>query len=258
MNDSNDNRHQDKADIPDSVLNDYLDGELDPATETAIGEALGHDLDLRRRLRALSETVEAVSDLPTTAEPPEAVWADIQRRIGDSSGEPIQLSSVQPLRTQARMSFSWTQLIAAAFVLVVGTGTATWALADGGVSVPETGNINVPTRGIPSVIASVADNLVVPDPGDALPLGEGDLFSRYEETAAELQKLVTEGQEFLDPETVVIVRNSLATIDTALAEARQALEQDPGSEALNRLLLRAMRKKVDLLQGMAAAIQSAA
>ena len=52
----------------------------------------------------------------------------------------------------------------------------------------------------------------------------------------------------LAPETVVAVERSLQTIETAIAEAREALARDPGSETLARLLVAGHDQKVELLR----------
>jgi len=44
------------------------------------------------------------------------------------------------------------------------------------------------------------------------------------------------------------VERSLATIDTAIAEARVALTSDPGNQALVEILSSNYERKVDLLQ----------
>jgi len=47
---------------------------------------------------------------------------------------------------------------------------------------------------------------------------------------------------------VRVVRQNLAVINQAIAEARTALERDPGSTYLNLHLANTMRRKVELLR----------
>src|SRR5438093_1416138 len=52
----------------------------------------------------------------------------------------------------------------------------------------------------------------------------------------------------LDSTTVRILERDLATIDTAIAQARRALAADPGSAYLNHHLADTMRRKLELLR----------
>jgi hypothetical protein len=72
--------------------------------------------------------------------------------------------------------------------------------------------------------------------------------SRYDATVAELQRLLAEDRDHLDPKTVKVLERNLATIDHALAEARHAVEADPSSLYLRNHLASVMKRKVDLLK----------
>jgi hypothetical protein len=48
--------------------------------------------------------------------------------------------------------------------------------------------------------------------------------------------------------TVRVVRENLAIIDRAIADARIALQKDPGNAYLNFHLAQTMRRKVELLR----------
>jgi hypothetical protein len=52
----------------------------------------------------------------------------------------------------------------------------------------------------------------------------------------------------LSPATVRVVERSLATIDTAIAEARAALASDPANRSLVEILSANYERKVELLQ----------
>jgi len=45
-----------------------------------------------------------------------------------------------------------------------------------------------------------------------------------------------------------VLEHSLATIDTAIAQAGRALAQDPGNAYLNHHLAETMRRKIELLR----------
>ena len=69
----------------------------------------------------------------------------------------------------------------------------------------------------------------------------------YERSESEMAGTIAQGKTELTPTTVAAVQKSLATIDSAIAEARAALDRDPSNEALARLLVSAHERKVDLL-----------
>jgi hypothetical protein len=64
----------------------------------------------------------------------------------------------------------------------------------------------------------------------------------------ELQDALTVNESKLDTATVRIVRENLAIIDRAIAQAQRALRRDPGNSYLNLHLANTMRQKIDLLR----------
>jgi hypothetical protein len=72
--------------------------------------------------------------------------------------------------------------------------------------------------------------------------------SRTDKAVAELQEALARNESRLDTATVRVVRQNLAVIDRAIAEARSALEADPASTYLNLHLANTMRRKVELLR----------
>ena len=68
---------------------------------------------------------------------------------------------------------------------------------------------------------------------------------------SELQSVLVQRRNQLDPETVKVVEDNLKLIDTAVSRARAALAKDPASGFLTRQLDGALQKKVDLLRTMA-------
>jgi hypothetical protein len=70
----------------------------------------------------------------------------------------------------------------------------------------------------------------------------------YVATVDELRRTLDAQRSALAPTTVRIVERSLATIDTAIAEARAALESDPANQALLEVLAASYERKVELLQ----------
>jgi hypothetical protein len=74
------------------------------------------------------------------------------------------------------------------------------------------------------------------------------LEHEYTTVTRDLERQLAERKHTLAPETVAAVERSLRTIEGAIAEAREALSRDPGSETLARLLVAGHDQKVELLR----------
>ncbi len=71
--------------------------------------------------------------------------------------------------------------------------------------------------------------------------------------------VITERRDQLDPETVRVIEENLRLIDRAIAQAQQALAQDPASTYLNEHLIATMQQKLEFLRRaahMAGAVSS--
>ena len=253
----------DPGGVPDHILHDYVDEDLSAEDIQELEAALKRDEVLRGRLDSITRTVSALRSLPSEMSPPQSVWAEIEKRTkaedspeSEAPSQTASVVSIQDARRSRTFSFSVPQLAAAALVLVVGSALLTKVIVN-----PDDGASLVAGPSVEEGLAPDA-RLVgfgpAPAPGEAAAFDSEDLFQQFEATAAQLETVVSEGERLLDPSTVEVIRSSLDTIDQAIAEARQALEQDPGSESLNRWLMNTMQKKVDLLTEVAHQIQSVA
>src|SRR5690606_33253651 len=88
---------------------------------------------------------------------------------------------------------------------------------------------------------------IVSDPPESL-AEFAAVEARYVLATAALRQTLDERQGQLAPATIRTVERSLATIDTAIAEARAALVRDPSNAALSRLLASSYEQKVTLLR----------
>jgi hypothetical protein len=70
----------------------------------------------------------------------------------------------------------------------------------------------------------------------------------YTSEIQRLRSVMEERAEELDPATVAILMSSIATIDSAIAEARRALDRDPASRFLNQQLNKSLEQKLGLLR----------
>jgi len=70
----------------------------------------------------------------------------------------------------------------------------------------------------------------------------------YSRAIGELLQAVDAQRSRLSPETIRTVDHSLAVIDSAIAEARNALVADPNNATLVDLLSASYQRKLDLLR----------
>ena len=73
----------------------------------------------------------------------------------------------------------------------------------------------------------------------------------YAAIVEELERVLDERRDVLDPNTVLVLERSVATIDRAITEAREALLRDPNNSYLSDHLSDTMDKKVRLLRRVA-------
>ena len=231
----------------EQLLHDYLDGELPKEEREALERRLNEELGLRRELKSLSAVTEMLGALPREAEAPGRIWEAVAEATGApaSQGDDpavLSISAGTAGSTTAGRGYGWVRLAAAAVVLIALSSSVTWFFAESRFGTDE-----VPVASEPAMTAS-------PDARFA----SHDAIEDYEASAYALSRILEEGGSVLAPETLEVVRESIATIDEAIAEAKAALANDPGSSTLNRILLSNMKKKLDLLRDAAAAIQSVA
>lgn len=196
-------------------LSEYLDGDLTAAEAAAVDAHLAECAECRLAVGQLRGIVAAAGTLGGHA-PSRDLWAGVERRIG---------SAAAPRR---RFSFTLPQLAAAAVILMALSGGLVHLL-----------------RPSPAPLATeVAETAA---PGDRIvPVRLSD--PQYEGAVADLQRTLEAGRGRLDPETVRVVEQNLATIDEAIEQCRRALEADPANAFLNSHLVSARQRKLALLR----------
>jgi len=70
----------------------------------------------------------------------------------------------------------------------------------------------------------------------------------FDAEISSLRGIVSQRRDQLDPRTVAVLESSIATIDSAIADARRALDADPASRFLSTQLNKALEKKLGLLR----------
>ena len=209
-------------------LSDYLDGELDAAE---LGE-------LERHLRVCSDCADALEQLRavvaraatlTDRAPESDLWPAIEARLGrhEASGTPA------PGAPRGRISLSVAQLAAASIGLILLSGATAWWLARGA---SQPARPDAPAATIQPAAARQAD-------------------PQYDAAIADLERALLEGRELLQPETLRILEQNLATIDRAIGEAQRALAADPSNLYLNNHLADTRRRKLALLRQAAAIVR---
>ena len=203
----------------DQTLSDLLDDGLDPAARAGVEEHLAACDACFSRLQRLRMLVANASSLPRVMPAPAGEWQRIRARL-HGAGAP------------AGRTPWWTQrsaLLAAGLALVVASSGVTALLVGGrrDAAVQQTASTPAPAPLTPRLAA---------------------LEHEYATVTRDLERQLAEHKHMLAPETVAAVERSLQTIETAIAEAREALARDPGSETLARLLVAGHDQKVELLR----------
>lgn len=212
-------------------LSEYLDGELGDAERAALEAHLDECGDCRAtldELRAVVAFAGSLEDVPPAVD----LWPAIAERIGDAPPGATVVDATAWRRARAlRVTLSLPQLAAAAIAVMLLSGATVWlALSRGGVG----------------PAAPVATSV---EPADGpVYLTANGLGPGYDQAVAELQQILEEGRDRLDPSTVEVLETNLRIIDQAIEEARLALERDPTNVYLNRYLADNMNRKLQLLR----------
>jgi anti-sigma factor RsiW len=196
-------------------LSEYVDDELTAGERAALEAHLATCGDCRATLEELRRVVARARSLDDR--PPRAdLWPGVAQRIG--------AAKIVDIRSR-RFSFNVPQLIAASIALVLLSGGGVWLALHG-----PTVQTRPPFGGGASNATSVS------------------WTGRSDAAISELYEVFTRNESRLDTATVRVVRENLAVIDRATAEARRALEADPGNAYLNLHLADTMRRKLELLR----------
>jgi hypothetical protein len=209
-------------------LSEYLDGDL-PATERATLEThLASCAECRATLADLRGVVARAQALEPRP-PATNLWPGIHARLTPA----VRLTpGRRPGVDRRRFSLTAGQLLAASVALVLLSGGAVWVALN------------------PERPAEIASDITVPQTQGAR--GAERFVSRsvtvQTDAVLELEEALARNEGQLDTATVRVVRQSLATIDRAIAQARRALRRDPGNAYLNLHLSNTMRQKIELLR----------
>lgn len=201
-------------------LSEYLDDDLEPPERSAIEQHLAQCGSCRETLEGLRRVTARAATLPVRV-PSSDLWPGIERRV----------RTIRPGRRT--VTFSVTQLAAAAVVLMALSGGLVWMLRN-------------PAGDTASVTGQTTSGQH--RPATTLPLSLAD--ATYDKAVTDLQQALVQDRSRLDPNTVQIIEKNLRTVDEAIAQAQRALEADPSNTYLNSHLADARRRKLALLRAV--------
>jgi hypothetical protein len=166
--------------------------------------------------------------------PQRDLWPGVAERLAPPVS--AKLRSSDGGRT---FTFTLSQLaIAASFLIAVVAGV-TWLAANR--TAVTGGN---PVRG--EVIQAYSIGAPEAAGGQIVPANFAD--AQFNAAVSDLERILRDERDRLDPRTVVVLERNLKAIDDAINEARMALESDPANPFLNSHLADARRRKLDLLR----------
>jgi hypothetical protein len=155
--------------------------------------------------------------------PARDLWSGISTRI-----------TAQPAVTARRIAFTLPQLALAATLLIAAASGLTWIVAH-----PQTPVSNEP----------VIQAYGVPDDQTGGQIVQANFAdAQFNAAVTDLEQILREERDRLDPRTVLVIERNLKAIDDAIQEARTALDNDPANPYLNSHLADARRRKLDLLR----------
>jgi hypothetical protein len=229
-------------------LSDYRDGDLS-ATERAACEA--HLAECAECREALDD-IEAVIGMAREARevlPEGDLWPGIFAKItgvrdgGSITGVPHEVhgGSVLPFETKVlkrrQITFTLPQLALAASLLMAVSAAVAYVAAGRSAGPPPLA-YETPILAVAELAAAPAVEVTPANFADA----------QFDQAVADLERTLVEQRDQLDPRTIVVIERNLRTIDEAIRQAREALDQDPSNTFLNSHLAEARRRKIELLR----------
>ena len=196
-------------------LDDYIDGELDPAIARELEECANEHVELHAEIDALRGILSMASQLPEGIQPDRDLWPCIAERI---SGKVIEL------KPRPRIGSAGFWRIAATLAVVAGVGFSLYSI--------QGTKVEAPVNNSPDVAIS------------EMPQSERDYLAAKDALLEELRG----AEDRLSPEVVATVEENLRVIEDAVSEIRVALNDNPDDVLLERLLVATWRSELDLLQ----------
>lgn len=209
----------------DWMLNDYVDGALDPAQRQEFERELATDPVLRAEVAELRLLLNRAATLPASIEPPAALWQGIEERIQQGARTNV-------VRFRRKHTALWSRMggYAAAAALAAMTGLGYWAYQR------------------PAETVQVAAPVSAPEAAPDIAPARSKADEAYTLARAELLDAVAQRREAFSPEMKTVLRDNMAVIDAAINEINVALADDPENPVLLHMLVATRDKELNLLE----------
>lgn len=220
------------------LLDDFVDGALDPREEREVRRHLMQCDECRAEERALRTLLEHAAELPDEVLPERDLWTGILPRLEareSAGGAPESEGAWVHTLRRPRALPSW-MLAAASVALVVSTSLLTLRFAPGGDD--RIAELPVERAAAPAARGAAPTAFAAFRPAER----------EYEHAIEELSAVLEARRADLAPETVEVVEENLRVIDRAIEESRAALAADPASRELTLMLAGAYDAKLGVLR----------
>jgi hypothetical protein len=170
-----------------------------------------------------------------------AAATPVSPELRRSEGGPkLRSSEGGPPQGGRTFTFTLSQLGLAASLLIAVASAVTWLAANRPA-------ITGGDQAAQPIIQAYREPAGTREPGGQIaPANFAD--AQFNAAVSDLERILREERDRLDPRTVLVLERNLKAIDDAINEARVALEQDPANPFLNSHLADARRRKLDLLR----------
>lgn len=192
----------------------------------------------------LERLLEDVGRLPREVAPSADAWPAIRQRI---EAQRVRAISTASHTTPARRSS--TRWIAAAAAVVITVGTML-TMSDR-AKARQDEQVARDSATYPSLLPPVAGGTQIVPVGENLATANPSLaavIDQYHQASRELEAEVASRTAELSPATREVVRRSLATIDTAIADLRAALGANPRDAAAGQAISTVYERKLEFLK----------
>jgi anti-sigma factor RsiW len=210
-------------------LSDYIDDEVSGAERVAIETHVAACAECRMVLGELRRVVEHAAAL-ADAPPDRDLWPAIAARVSAPPAPWRGTLLFRRLVSARRFSFTLPQLAAASLAIMLLSGGVVW--------MAQSGDPRADFEPLSADTNAAAPRAAVVNASDV----------QYDEAVADLEQTLEAGRTRLDPATVRILEENLASIDRAIDQSRRALAADPANVYLNRHLADARQRKLSLLR----------
>jgi hypothetical protein len=221
-------------------LSEFHDGDLSPAEYAQCAAHLAQCDACRDVLQQLHlVTVAARAD--ADRDPVTDLWPGILARIESAQSAPLTSAKWgQPRPVRKQLTFSIPQLALAASLLMAVTASVSY------LAIQRSDSATVArSSGQEAPIQAMAETGMTPS-SDVQRANFAD--AQFDQAVADLERMLREQRDRLDPRTVVVIERNLSVIDDAIRQAREALDADPANTFLNSHLADARRRKIELLR----------